>query len=89
MLDGSNATPVIRDFILSTAAAHKVGDLMVIETDGDLTQAATNGDRGDGGLPGGGRGGGDHGGHDQSQVRDHHAQSGLALLDRRRARRPG
>jgi len=40
MLDGSNATPVIRDFILSTAAAHKVGDLMVIETDGDLTQAA-------------------------------------------------
>lgn len=40
MLDGSNATPVIRDFIMSTAAAHKVGDLMVIESDGDLTQAA-------------------------------------------------
>jgi len=40
MLDGSNATPVIRDFILSTAAAHKKGDLMVIESDGDLTQAA-------------------------------------------------
>lgn len=40
MLDGSHATPVIRDFILSTAAAHKVGDLMVIESDGDLTQAA-------------------------------------------------
>jgi hypothetical protein len=40
MLDGSNATPVIRDFILSTAAAHKVGDLMVVESDGDLTQAA-------------------------------------------------
>ena len=40
MLDGSNATPVIRDFILSTAAAHKIGDLMVLETDGDLTQAA-------------------------------------------------
>jgi hypothetical protein len=40
MLDGSNATPVIRDFILSTAAAHYVGDLLVMETDGDLTQAA-------------------------------------------------
>jgi hypothetical protein len=38
MLDGSSATPVIRDFILSTAAAHKVGDLMTIETDGDVTQ---------------------------------------------------
>lgn len=44
MLDGSNATPVIRDFILSTAAAHKVGDLMTIETDGDLTQAAAGDD---------------------------------------------
>lgn len=42
MLDGSNATPVIRDFILSTAAAHKVGDLMTIATDGDVTQATTN-----------------------------------------------
>ena len=40
MLDGSNATPVIQDFILSTAAAHKKGDLMVAENDGDLTQAA-------------------------------------------------
>jgi hypothetical protein len=40
MLDGSNATPVIRDFILSTAAAVAVGDLLVIETDGDLTKAA-------------------------------------------------
>lgn len=40
MIDGSNATPVIKDFILSTAAAHKVGDLMTIESDGDLTQAA-------------------------------------------------
>lgn len=42
MLDGSMATPVIRDFILSTAAAHKAGDLMVLDSDGDLTQAATN-----------------------------------------------
>jgi hypothetical protein len=42
MLDGSNATPVIQDFILSTAAAHKKGDLMVLCTDNDgpLTQAA-------------------------------------------------
>jgi hypothetical protein len=38
MLDGSNATPLIRDFILSTAAAHKVGDLMVVASDGDVTQ---------------------------------------------------
>jgi hypothetical protein len=42
MLDGSNAYPVIRDFTLSTKAAHKVGDLMVLGTDNDgpLTQAA-------------------------------------------------
>jgi hypothetical protein len=40
MIDGSQATPVIKDFILSTAAAVKVGDLMVIESDGDLTKAA-------------------------------------------------
>jgi hypothetical protein len=38
MLDGSGATPVIRDFILSTAAAHKIGDLMTVESDGDVTQ---------------------------------------------------
>lgn len=42
MLDGSGATPLIRDFILSTAAAHHIGDLMVQETDGDVTQAAAN-----------------------------------------------
>jgi hypothetical protein len=42
MLDGSERTPYIRDMILSAAAAHKAGDLMVIETDGDLTQAAAN-----------------------------------------------
>lgn len=40
MIDGSNATPVIKDFILSTAAAVAVGDAMVIESDGDLTKAA-------------------------------------------------
>lgn len=42
MLDKSSATPVIRDFILSTAATHYVGDLLTIETDGDLTQATAN-----------------------------------------------
>ena len=38
-LDGTGAAPVIRDFILSTAAAHKVGDLMTIESDGDISAA--------------------------------------------------
>lgn len=38
MLDGSNATPVIRDFILSAAAAHKVGDLVTLASDGDVVQ---------------------------------------------------
>ena len=38
MLDGSNATPVIKDFILSTATAHKIGDLMCVASDGDITQ---------------------------------------------------
>lgn len=42
MLDGSNATPVIRDFTLGEALAHKVGDLMTLEADGylDLADAA-------------------------------------------------
>ena len=34
MLDGSNATPVIRDFTLGASAAHLVGDLMLIQSDG-------------------------------------------------------
>lgn len=34
MLDGSGGTPVIRDFILGIAAAHLVGDLMKVQTDG-------------------------------------------------------
>lgn len=38
MLDGSNATPVIRDFTLGAAAAHKVGDLMLIQSDGYADQ---------------------------------------------------
>ena len=38
MLDGSNATPVIRDFTLGVAADHKVGDLMLIQSDGYADQ---------------------------------------------------
>ena len=38
MLDGSNATPLIRDFKLNAAAAHKVGDLVTIGTAGDMIQ---------------------------------------------------
>jgi hypothetical protein len=34
MLDGSNATPVIRDFTLGAAAAHLIGDLMLVQSDG-------------------------------------------------------
>ena len=34
MLDGSNATPVIRDFTLGVAAAHIIGDLMLMQSDG-------------------------------------------------------
>ena len=34
MLDGSNATPVTRDFTLGIAAAHIVGDLMLMQSDG-------------------------------------------------------
>lgn len=42
MLDGSNATPVIRDFILGVAAVHKVGDLMLMASDGYLDQSAAS-----------------------------------------------
>ena len=34
MLDGSNATPVTIDFTLGAAAAHVVGDLMLVQSDG-------------------------------------------------------
>lgn len=34
MLDGSNATPVIRDFTLGDATAYKVGDLVLMQSDG-------------------------------------------------------
>ena len=34
MLDGSNATPVIRDFTLGEATAYKVGDLLLMKSDG-------------------------------------------------------
>jgi len=38
MLDGSGATPLIRDFRLGASAAHKVGDVVTIATDGDVIQ---------------------------------------------------
>ncbi len=38
MLDGSNATPVIRDFVLAAAAAHKIGDLVNIDSSGYAVQ---------------------------------------------------
>ena len=38
MLDGSKSTPVIRDFTLGAAAAHKVGDLMLMQSDGYIDQ---------------------------------------------------
>jgi len=40
MLDGSQAVPVVRDFVLGQAAAHKVGDLMLIQSDGYADQVA-------------------------------------------------
>jgi len=43
MLDGSNATPVIRDFTLGAAAAHHVGDLLKIQSDdGYVDQVTTS-----------------------------------------------
>ena len=44
MLDGSGATPVIRDFTLGEASAHLVGDLMLVQADGyidDVTSTTT------------------------------------------------
>ncbi len=41
MLDGSNATPMSRDFVLGAAAAHKIGDLMVVQSDGYIDAATT------------------------------------------------
>ena len=38
MIDGSNATPVIRDVVLGAAAAHHVGDLVLIQSDGYADQ---------------------------------------------------
>ena len=42
MLDGSNGTPVIRDFILNTASAYKNGDLVVAGSDGDVDKVTVN-----------------------------------------------
>ena len=44
MLDGSNATPVIRDITLGTTTAAKVGDLYCVQSDGyadEVTASAT------------------------------------------------
>ena len=43
MLDGSGATPVIRDFIIGEDLAHLHGDLMTMESDGFM-DLADNGD---------------------------------------------
>ena len=40
-LDGSSLTPVIRDITLGVAAAHKVGDLMLIQSDGFADQVTS------------------------------------------------
>jgi hypothetical protein len=39
-LSGNNAVPVIQDFILGVAAAHKKGDAMKIQADGFIDQVA-------------------------------------------------
>jgi len=41
MLDGSDATPVIRDLTLGVATAHKVGDLVLMQSDGYVDQVTT------------------------------------------------
>lgn len=38
MIDGSNATPVIRDLVLGVAAAHKAGDAVLMQSDGYVDQ---------------------------------------------------
>ena len=40
-LDGSGATPVIRDFILGAAADHLAGDLMLVQSDDGFIDAVT------------------------------------------------
>lgn len=40
-LDGSTLTPTIRDMTLGVAAAHKVGDLMLQQSDGYADQVTT------------------------------------------------
>jgi len=37
-LNGSNDVPVVRDFTLGVAAAHKVGDAMLMQSDGYIDQ---------------------------------------------------
>ncbi len=38
MLDGSNATPVIRDFTLGTSTSAKVGDVYLMKSDGYIDE---------------------------------------------------
>ena len=38
MLDGSHATPLIRDFTIGVAAAHAIGDLVLMQSDGYVDQ---------------------------------------------------
>jgi len=38
MLDGSHATPLIRDFTAGVAAAHAIGDLVLMQSDGYVDQ---------------------------------------------------
>jgi len=38
MLDGSSAVPVVKEFTLGAAAAHKIGDLMLMQSDGYIDQ---------------------------------------------------
>lgn len=37
-LDGTNAPPVVHEFTLGVAAAHKIGDLMLMQSDGYIDQ---------------------------------------------------
>lgn len=40
-LDGSTLTPMIKDLTLGVAAAHKVGDLVLMQSDGYVDQVTT------------------------------------------------
>mgnify|MGYP001119356269 CR=1 FL=1 len=44
MLDGSNATPVIRDFVMGETSAYKVGDLVTMQSDGYVDKETASAD---------------------------------------------